>query len=912
MKLKLQASIVLAVIIGLLIPVSVTSLFNLSYREQALTQRLRSDHARLTEILALGMKEPLWTFNPEAARPLFDSVLSDPRVVAAEVRDKKLGAFLYQELRERRIGRQFKATRDVVYNDSGVIGTVTVEIDTGQLEAELASDRWMVLAIVSGQLLLSLMLIVALLRARLVTPIRRLMQESDKLARRELTEPFNWLRGDEFGDLGNSIENTRGALQALFGELEAKNRELENLSREQQTILENALVGIAFLKERHVVRCNQAFAAMFGYPVEQLIGASTRLLHVSEEAYLTSGAEFYGAVERGGSYSTDVLHRRKDGSTFWVNSSVSAIDRKDITQGVIWVIQDIDQRKRAEEALQDREARIRRLVESNIIGVYFWDIDGGITDGNDAFLRMVGRDRRELVEGGIRWTEMTPPEFRAVEEHALEELRVSGSCVPYEKEYLRADGTRVPVLIGAALLEDSQRYGVSFVLDLTEQKRAEERIRYLAQHDALTGLPNRILLQDRITQAIVQARRSKHQVGVLFIDLDYFKRINDSLGHQTGDRLLQMVAGRLQRCLREGDSVARLGGDEFVINLPMLTDGNDAGFIAQKVLAAINRDFVLNDNELHVTCSIGISIFPTDGDDAEALMRAADIAMYDAKERGRNQCQFFAPHLNEVAHARLELANRLHHALRRNELLLHYQPQVELASNTVQSVEALLRWRQPNGTLVSCGEFAAIAEETGLILQIGEWTLREACRQLRRWYQQGRSGMRVAVNVSPRQFRQSEFHEIVAQVLKETGVPGEALELEITESVLMLQSPELVTTMERLVALGVCLSVDDFGVGYSSLAYLRRFPIRALKIDRSFIEGIGNDPNDTAIVTAIIAMARGLHLRIVAEGVEREEQLNFLRGHDCDAVQGFYFSEPVSAEKLFDVLEGTRFRRHGA
>ncbi|HKQ30252.1 MAG TPA: EAL domain-containing protein, partial [Burkholderiales bacterium] len=592
--------------------------------------------------------------------------------------------------------------------------------------------------------------------------------------------------------------------------------------------------------------------------------------------------------------------------------TVAAIDRTDLSKGVIWVIQDIDQRKRAEEALQEREARIRRLVESNVIGVFFWNIDGGITDGNDAFLRMLGRDRRELVDGALNLTDLTPAQHRPVDEHALEELRTNGRCVPYEKEYVRADGMRVPVLVGSALLERSQQHGVSFVLDLTEQKRAEDRIRYLAQHDALTGLPNRILLQDRIMQAVVQARRAQHLVGVLFIDLDYFKRINDSLGHQIGDRLLQMVAGRLQRCLREGDSVARLGGDEFVISLPQLADGNDAGNIARKVLNVINRDFIVNDSELHVTCSIGISIFPTDGEDADALMRAADIAMYDSKERGRNQYQFFAPHLNEAAHARLELANRLHNALRRNELVLHYQPQVELANNTVQSVEALLRWRQPNGALVSWGEFANIAEETGLILQVGEWTLREACRQLRKWNMRNRSDMRIAVNVSPRQFRQAGFQELVAQVLAETDVPGEALELEITESVLMLQSPELIKTMEGLIALGVCLSIDDFGVGYSNLAYLRRFPIRSLKIDRSFIEGIGEDPNDTAIVTAIVAMARGLRLRVVAEGVEREEQVTFLEANGCDAVQGFYFSKPVPAEKLLDVLDGTRFRRRGA
>jgi diguanylate cyclase (GGDEF)-like protein/PAS domain S-box-containing protein len=552
--------------------------------------------------------------------------------------------------------------------------------------------------------------------------------------------------------------------------------------------------------------------------------------------------------------------------------------------------------------LQDRESRIRRLVESNVIGVFFCDLHGAITEANDEFLRIIGYTREELMGSKKGWTDMTQPQWHAIDERAIQELKQAGSCAPYEKEYIRKDGRPVPVLIGGALFEDSRDQGVAFVLDLTERKRAESRIRYLAHHDALTGLPNRALLQDRINQAITQAHRSKQHVAVLFIDLDNFKRINDSLGHETGDRLLQLVAARLQRCLREGDSVARLGGDEFVISLPALSSGNDAALIAQKVLAAMRRGLMVSNHQLHLTASIGIGVYPADGDDAQGLMRAADIAMYHAKERGRDDYQFFAPRLNEIAHQRLNMANRLHNALAHGELVLHYQPQVELGTGTMVSVEALLRWQPADAPLVSFGEFAGVAEETGLIQPIGEWVLREACRQLRRWYNEGHTGLRVAVNISPRQLRQPEFHALVKQILTEHDLPGSALEIEITESVLMLQTLETLAALEQLIAMGVQLAVDDFGVGYSNLSYLRRFPISTLKIDRSFVGGAGTNPNDTAIVTAIIAMATSLQLRIVAEGVETDEQLRFLKSVGCDAVQGFYFSAPVSANQITDFL----------
>ncbi|MDB5765081.1 MAG: hypothetical protein JWQ21_4076 [Herminiimonas sp.] len=436
-----------------------------------------------------------------------------------------------------------------------------------------------------------------------------------------------------------------------------------------------------------------------------------------------------------------------------------------------------------------------------------------------------------------------------------------------------------------------------------ERQQAEQRIRYMAHYDALTGLPNRILLQDRIGQAIAYAHRNMTQLAILYIDLDYFKHVNDSLGHQTGDRLLKTVALRLQQCLREGDSVARIGGDEFVLSLPLQAGSSDSAVVAQKVLDALDLLFTVERHELHVSASIGISVYPDNGTDAESLMRAADTAMYYAKEKGRSNYQFFTPALNKAAQRRLGLANRLRRALERDEFMLHYQPQIDLESGTIFSSEALLRHRQSGRKVpISCGPFITVAEETGLIVPIGEWVLRKACQQLKYWHNLGYPKLRIAVNLSPRQFSQPNFQNMIKQILDEAGLSPNALDLELTESILLQRSDDNIAMLKQLSDMGIQLSIDDFGTGYSSLAYLQRFPIHALKIDRSFVNGIGRNSNDTALVTAIIAMAQSLHLKVLAEGVETAQQVGFLMSHGCLSAQGFYYSEAVAAEDFTDLL----------
>ena len=435
-----------------------------------------------------------------------------------------------------------------------------------------------------------------------------------------------------------------------------------------------------------------------------------------------------------------------------------------------------------------------------------------------------------------------------------------------------------------------------------ERRESEECIRHLAHHDMLTGLPNRAVLRETLAQSIAHAARSKGIVGLLFIDLDNFKRINDSLGHHVGDLLLQGVARRLQACVRKGDMLARLGGDEFVIVLFSLRQSQEAAVVAAKVLNVLEAPFELEGHALHIGGSIGISLYPEDGRDAETLMRAADTAMYHAKSNGRGNYQFFTEELNATIQSRLAIENQLRFAVAHGDLTLHFQPQVNMRSSRIFCAEALVRWHHAERGMVPPEEFITIAEESGLIVQIGEWVLREACTQLARWRGDGYTDMSVSVNLSARQIFQRDFPVVVERILREFNVPASALDLEITETMLMQPSDENMQTLRRLNEMGIQLSVDDFGVGYSSLSYLKRFPIHALKIDRSFVSGIGRDQNDMAITSAIMGMAQGLHLKVVAEGVETAEQASFLKSIGCESAQGFYFGMPVAAEAFSRLL----------
>ena len=449
--------------------------------------------------------------------------------------------------------------------------------------------------------------------------------------------------------------------------------------------------------------------------------------------------------------------------------------------------------------------------------------------------------------------------------------------------------------------------GMSMIACLLEDEReaselATVEMEHLAYHDALTGLPNRPLFMDRLIMSLAQAARVNQKVAVFFLDLDRFKDINDSLGHSTGDGLLKAVAERIRRCVREGDTVSRFGGDEFTLLIPRVDQVEDAAKIAQKILETLKIPFSVLDHELFVTTSVGISIFPNDGSDPETLVRNADTAMYRAKDQGRDNYQLYAPAMNARALERLALENMLRKALSHRDFVLFYQPVVDINSKNIVGLEALIRWKHPELGLLSPAHFISAAESSGLIIPIGDWVLRTACKQAKLWQKKIDSELTVAVNLSARQFQQPNLTEEIAEVLEETGLEAKYLELEITESNAMQNAENTIYTLRELKALGVRISMDDFGTGYSSLNYLKRFPIDTLKLDQSFVRDITSNPTDAAIATAVIAMAHSLDLKVIGEGVEKEDQFAFLQKQRCDYVQGYLFSPPMAVEKIEEYI----------
>ncbi len=558
-------------------------------------------------------------------------------------------------------------------------------------------------------------------------------------------------------------------------------------------------------------------------------------------------------------------------------------------------------------ALAESEALYESLVQVMPQCLYRMDRESRITFANRALERHLGKPREAILGHSPR--EVYPADLAA--KYRQDDLRVlQGETLNLIEEMVSLDSEQrkryIEIVKTPTYAPDGSINGIQGIFwDITARKSAEEQIEYLAHHDPLTDLPNRVLLRDRFLQAQGQAARSANRVAILFLDLDHFKLVNDTLGHPIGDRLLQAVAERLRHGVRETDTISRQGGDEFVIVLPELADPESAGSIAGKLMEQMHEPVRVNGHRLNVTFSLGIALYPDDGEDFDTLMKKADTAMYSAKEAGRNTLRFFTAAMNVEAAARLKLQSRLQRALEKEELVLYYQPQFDLASGRILGAEALLRWLDPERGLVPPGEFIPVAEDTGLIGPIGEWVIGEACRELRRWHEAGATDLSMAVNLSPVQFRRSRLVEIAARALQENRLPAECLEFELTESLLIREDAAILETLTALKGLGVKLSIDDFGTGYSSLAYLKRFNVDKLKIDQSFIRELCSNPDDEAIVSAVITMARQLRLRTVAEGVENAEQATMLRRFDCDEVQGFHFGRPMPAAD-FQALLGRR------
>lgn len=558
--------------------------------------------------------------------------------------------------------------------------------------------------------------------------------------------------------------------------------------------------------------------------------------------------------------------------------------------------------------LRESENKYRVLFEDSADA--FWIMDNkGFIDCNSAALQLFGYSSKVEFKHPSDISPPNQPDGRSSRIAAEERMAAAFLKGKERFEWLhqRKNGELFHAEVSlAAMTLQGRRMLLATVRDISERKTAEERVQFLAYYDALTDLPNRTLLKDRITKALASARRRNEGVAVLFLDLDRFKIINDTMGHSTGDVLLQEVAARLKRWARKQDTVARVGGDEFVLLLTSITQASDAAAAAQRAVDAIASEFLLKGTPVNVTCSVGISMFPENGMDGETLIKNADASMYCAKQKGPNNIQFFTKDLNEQMVERLTLESGLRLALERKELFLVYQPQMDMATGEIVGVEALLRWQHPEFGLVPPDKFIRIAENTGLIVPIGEWVLRTACTQARKWQDEGLRRLQIAVNVSAVQFRQDGFRDHIRSVLLETGLASQYLELELTESLLLTNEDVMFSVLRELKSMGLSLAIDDFGTGYSSLSYLRQFPVSKLKIDRSFVQDVAINQDDAAITAAIIGMAKNLNLKVIAEGVENEAQLSFLRAHQCDEIQGYYFSRPLSVDKVAEMLRDAK------
>ncbi|MFZ4789988.1 MAG: EAL domain-containing protein [Candidatus Competibacteraceae bacterium] len=620
------------------------------------------------------------------------------------------------------------------------------------------------------------------------------------------------------------------------------------------------------------------------------------------------------AIEQGLEFAADHRFQTSSGRVKWLNTrAVPLGDRAGRLAGYLGVSADIAALKKTEETLRASEARFRSYFELPLIGIALTGADKRWWEVNDRLCEILGYRRTQLLS--MTWAELTHVDDLAMNVTQFERVinrRIEGYSM--DKRFIRQDGALLYASVSTRCVRRANGavdYFVMVVQDITERKQAEEHIERLAHHDTLTGLPNRALLGDRLQQAVARAGREHTLAGMMLVDLDRFKLINNGLGHAVGDRLLREVAARLLKCVRQGDTISRQGGDEFAVLLPDLENDESAVRIAQRMLELVAEPYLLDSHELIVTCSVGISIYPRDGRAADVLLKNADIALYRAKDMGRNTYQFYLSGATMMSRERLTLEASLRYAVERQELEVYYQPKWDFHAGAITGAEALIRWNHPERGLLPPARFIAIAEDSGLVLPMGEWVLRDALQTIGELHQNGFPGLRIAVNLSGRQFRQANLAEMIQEALVKTGFDPACLELELTESILMHNNEENMAMLRALKTMGTRIAIDDFGTGYSSLSYLQQFPVDVLKIDRAFVMDLPTSASSAAIVDAIVTLAHGLGLEVVAEGVETPEQLAFLHAHGCDEGQGYYFGRPLPLAGFRALLEQDRARKAG-
>lgn len=677
---------------------------------------------------------------------------------------------------------------------------------------------------------------------------------------------------------------------------EEKTRELLT---QHETILNNALVGIAYLKHRLIVSCNRRLEEIFHYAPGELIGASVEKLYDTRETFEHIGQVAYAAVSENRNFREEVKLKHKDGSVFWGELSGRAIDPNYPHEGSTWVYADISELKQAEADL-----RISASAFESQEGMLITDANNVIVRVNRAFTEITGYEAEEAVG--------QTPKILSSGRHNAEFFAEMWASIErtggWQGEVWdrRKNGENYPIWLTITAVKSANGAITHYIgshVDITERKQADERIKQLAFYDPLTGLPNRRLLLDRLQQVLASRLRSARYGALLFVDLDNFKTLNDTLGHDTGDLLLKQVAQRMVSCVREGDTVARLGGDEFVVMLDDLSENvqeaaTQVETVGGKILAELNLPYQLCGTEHRNTPSIGVTLFVDHDGSIDELLKRADLAMYQAKAAGRNTLRFFDPEMQATVMRRAALEAEMRDALEKSQFVLYYQAQV-IGMGRLTGAEVLLRWQHPLRGMVSPGDFIPLAEDTGLILPLGHWVLMTACTQLASWATQPEmTHLTVAVNVSVRQFRLPNFVEEVLAVLAQTGANPQRLKLELTETLLVTDVEDIIAKMSALKTRGVGFSLDDFGTGYSSLSYLKRLPLDQLKIDQEFVREILTDPNDAAIAKMIIALGESMGLAVIAEGVEIDAQRDFLARHGCHAYQGYLFSRPLPVEEF--------------
>jgi diguanylate cyclase (GGDEF)-like protein/PAS domain S-box-containing protein len=676
----------------------------------------------------------------------------------------------------------------------------------------------------------------------------------------------------------------------------------DDLSHLAKDIISNVGVGIYIVQRGHFVYVSQLYQKLIGYPEEELIGRNS-LTNIYPEDRELVRQQAIKRLKRELFDPYEYRYVRKNNEIIWVLETITPIKYKG-ERATLGSFMDITIYKLMERALRQSEEKYRTILESIHEGYFEVSLDGNLTFINDSMCRIAGCSREELLGSNHqRFTDKITAKkvFRAFNKV----YRTGNPIESFDWQVIGKNGEERQVEASISLRNDSGGKPVGFkgiLRDITERKRMEQKLNHMATHDALTGLPNRLMFSEILNHAIIRAKHHQLQLAVFFIDLDRFKSINDSLGHDAGDQLLKKMATRFKQSLRTRDIIARLGGDEFIILTEDIEDLNQVEALAQKIHSTVIQPIVLMDEECRVTTSIGISLYPRDGEDEQTLMKNADMAMYLAKEEGRNNYQFYAENIQIQAYERFSIETNLRRALERNELYLTYQAKLDFKTDQVTGVEALLRWESPYLGAVSPAQFIPVAEEIGLIVPIGRWVLKTACAQNVAWQRQGLSPVRMGVNLSLRQLMDDNLIEDISAALEESGMAPNLLELEITESMALHNPARQLALMTKLKEMGLRIAIDDFGTGYSALAQLKHFPIDTLKVDRSFIRNLPHDPENKAITEAIIAMGKTLSLTVVAEGVETLEQDDFLREKVCDEMQGFYFSKPVSPEKLAELL----------